>query len=441
MEKKQLMNSNPTRPFLTRCFERQGFFAVWCVVAAFGTYACMYGFRKPFTAATYDGTPWGESLKIWYVSAQVLGYMISKFIGIKVVSEITARNRAKLLLGLVCIAQLALVGFALTPAPWSAGWLFCNGLPLGMVFGLVLGFLEGRRMTEFFVAGLCASFILADGVTKSVGSEVLQSGVREAWMPATAGMIFLLPLIGFVWMLSKIPPPTAEDVAARSERTPMTGADRLAMIRRHGVGLVGIVLIYLLITILRSVRADFAPEIWTSLGFGSKPAVFTQSELWVGLAVTLVNGLVFLVRDNRRGFFCGLWTSTGGLVIALGSIIAWKAGTLSGFPFMVLLGVGMYLPYVAIHTTLFERLIALTREKGNMTFLMYLADSIGYLGYCCVMLARSMFKPEEGFLPFFLNLSTLLLACALILATVAILFYRRRFSVTSSIPDTIPSVS
>jgi hypothetical protein len=33
--------------------------SVWCVVAAFGTYFCMYAFRKPFTAATYtDVTLW-----------------------------------------------------------------------------------------------------------------------------------------------------------------------------------------------------------------------------------------------------------------------------------------------------------------------------------------------------------------------------------------------
>lgn len=421
------MNPDPSRNLLTRCFARPGFLAFWCVVAAFGTYACMYGFRKPFTAATFDGSPWGASLKVWYVTAQVLGYMVSKFIGIKVVSEITPGRRVTLLLGLIVIAELALVAFALTPAPWNAAWLFCNGLPLGMVFGLVLGFLEGRRMTEFFVAGLCASFIVADGVTKSVGAKVLQSGVADMWMPATAGLIFLLPLIGFVWMLSQIPPPDAADVVARSERTPMTGADRIAMIKRHGLGLVGIIVIYLLITILRSVRADFAPEIWTSLGFGEKPAIFTRSELWVGLAVTVVSGLVFLIRDNRRGFFCGLWISAGGLALALGAVAAWRSGILGGFPFMVLLGVGMYLPYVAVHTTLFERLIALTREKGNMTYLMYLADATGYLGYCAVMLSRSLFKPEEEFLPFFVNLSTLILLGGLGFIILSILIYRRRF--------------
>lgn len=36
---------------------------------------------------------------------------------------------------------------------------------------------------------------------------------------------------------------------------------------------------YLLITVLRSIRADFAPEIWSGLGHGDQSAIFTQSEL------------------------------------------------------------------------------------------------------------------------------------------------------------------
>lgn len=415
------------RPASPPWLNRPGVLAAWCVVAAFGTYACMYGFRKPFTAASFDGTQWGASLKVWLITAQVLGYTVSKIIGIKVVSEMTAPRRAAVLLGLILVAQLALIGFALTPAPINAFWLFCNGLPLGMVFGLVLGFLEGRRLTEFFVAGLCASFILADGVSKSVGATLLVWGVSEAWMPAAAGMIFLLPLIGFVWMLRAIPPPDPRDVEARSERTPMTGRERIEMVRRHGFALLAVLLAYLLLTVLRSVRADFAPEIWQSLGFGDRPGIFTRSEFWVGLAVIAINGAVFLVRDNRRAFLTSLWTCAGGLLLALGAIFAWQAGALAPFHLMVLLGVGMYLPYVAVHTTVFERLIALTREKGNIGFLMYLADATGYLGYCAVMLARSSLRPDEDFLPFFINLATGLLVASLLFVGASMLMFARRF--------------
>lgn len=373
--------------------------SLWCVVAAFGTYACMYGFRKPFTAAGY--AEWGDGFKALLVTSQVLGYMVSKIIGIKVISEMRPERRAATLLGLIGIAELALLLFAVVPRPYAVACLFLNGLPLGMVFGLVLGFLEGRRLTEAFVAGLCVSFILADGFTKSVGAWLLKVGVAEAWMPFTAGLVFMVPLVLFVEMLRRIPPPDSADVAERSERTPMTARDRWAMLRRHGAGLGLITLAFLLVTILRSIRADFAPEIWTGLGTSGQPSVFTTSEVWVALGVMLVNGLVVLVRDNRRAFFTGLAVAIFGLVLLVLALLARQAGRMDAFPFMVLVGLGLYLPYVAVHTTIFERLIALTRDRGNMGYLMYLADAAGYLGYVSVMFAKRYSKAAGGFLGFF----------------------------------------
>jgi hypothetical protein len=127
----------------------------------------------------------------------------------------------------------------------------------------------------------------------------------------------------------------------------MTSAERITLLRRHGLGLLGIVLAYLLITILRSLRADFAPEIWGGLGHASQPAVFTQSELWVTLVVVISNGALVLVKDNRRAFFTGLLLSIAGLSLGLLALWAHHQSILSPFAFMVLLGVGMYVPYVA----------------------------------------------------------------------------------------------
>ncbi|MFM8930826.1 MAG: DUF5690 family protein, partial [Gemmataceae bacterium] len=70
------------------------FHAGWAVAAAFGAYFCMYGFRKPYTAASFRGdTLWGLDWKSMLVIAQVLGYTLSKFLGIKVISELPARHR------------------------------------------------------------------------------------------------------------------------------------------------------------------------------------------------------------------------------------------------------------------------------------------------------------------------------------------------------------
>jgi hypothetical protein len=72
---------------------------------------------------------------------------------------------------------------------------------------------------------------------------------------------------------------------------------------------------------------------------------------------------------------------------------------------MVLVGLGLYLPYIVVHTTLFERLMALTRERGNIAYLVTLADAFGYLGYVAVLVARNLLAPGENFLSFFVLLS------------------------------------
>jgi len=360
--------------------------STWAIVAAFGTYFCMYAFRKPFEVGTYAGHPLalGSSkieLFTLLISAQTLGYTLSKFIGIKVISEMKPAARLGWLVGLIVLAELALVGFGLVPPPWNFVCLFLNGLPLGMVFGLVMGFLEGRRTTEALLAGLCASFIVSSGVVKSIGKSLIAEGVSEYWMPALTGALFLIPFLAFAWMLGQIPPPTSEDIASRSERTPMTSGDRWSFFNKYALGLILLVGFYLLLTILRTVRDVYANAIWTNLGYEKSPSVFASSETLVMFGVVLCNGLAVLFRDNRTAFFVALGTSAAGLVLALAALVGFDRGLLDGFTFMVLLGLGLYLPYVAFHTTMLDRLVALLRDRGNIGFLMYLADSFGYLGF------------------------------------------------------------
>ena len=289
--------------------------APWAMIAAFGTYFCMYGFRKPFTAATFqDISLWGIGYKTILITSQTIGYALSKVIGIKVISEMKANKRALGILLLIAFAELSLMGFALVPAPYNFIFLFLNGLPLGMVFGLVLGFLEGRRISEALIAGLCASFILADGFSKSLGKELLQRGITEQMMPLLSGAIFILPLLLFVWMLSKIPKPGAEDEAHRAHRPPMKTEERIRFFKQYAPALSGVLLAYLLCTLLRSLRSDFAPELWNSLGFANAPAIFTQSEIWVTLVIVLLTGLLILIKNNFKALMLSLLLSIAGFL-------------------------------------------------------------------------------------------------------------------------------
>ena len=217
-------------------------FALYGGLMAFGAYFAMYGFRRPFTVASFaDAAPVLVEYKIALVIAQVFGYALSKVAGIKLVSEMPPQRRAAAILVLIGAAELCLVLFALIPAPFNIACLFANGLSLGMIWGLVFGFLEGRRVSEVLGAMLCASFIVSSGAVKSVGASVMLGGwANEYWMPALTGLLFAPLLIVCVAGLAVMPPPSAEDERMRVARAPMDGAARRAMFSAFAPGLIGL---------------------------------------------------------------------------------------------------------------------------------------------------------------------------------------------------------
>ena len=58
-------------------------FVIFAALAAFITYLSMYAFRKPFSAGTFDGLAiWGIDYKILLIISQLIGYTLSKYLGI-----------------------------------------------------------------------------------------------------------------------------------------------------------------------------------------------------------------------------------------------------------------------------------------------------------------------------------------------------------------------
>lgn len=393
---------------------------VIAAMAAFATYFCMYAFRKPFSAGVYAGQEvFGFELKSTLVIAQLVGYMLSKFIGIKIVSEMSARHRAVAIVGLIVLAEAALVGFAYLPVPFKVLMLFLNGLPLGMIFGLVLAYLEGRQQTEALSAALCASFIISSGVVKSVGRWlIVDMKVSEFQMPMLTGLMFFPPLLIAVWLLQQTPLPDVTDHALRTERKVMTRTERLDFYFRYWPGLTLLLFVYVALTIIRSIRDDFGVEIWAAMVDQEVPSVFSRTETLVAIFVTLLSAFTILVRDNLTAMKVTIGLMCVGFCLVAGSALAQGAGRLTPFAFMVVCGIGMYIPYVAFHTTVFERLIAASRRPSNLGFLMYLADTVGYLGYTVVLVFKSSKSTPTDILPFFRG-TLIIVAIASILALLA----------------------
>ena len=61
-------------------------FILWAGGAALLSYSLVYALRKPFTAATFDGIEaFGFDYKVLVTIIQIVGYLIAKFVGIKLI--------------------------------------------------------------------------------------------------------------------------------------------------------------------------------------------------------------------------------------------------------------------------------------------------------------------------------------------------------------------
>ena len=399
-------------------------------LAGFSAYFSMYAFRKPFSAATFEavhGWHFAIDYKIALVMAQVAGYALSKMIGVKVISEITPARRAGAIIGLIGLSWLALVGFAVIPAPWNVSMMFLNGLPLGMIWGLVFGYMEGRRVSEALGAILCASFIVSSGAVKSVGAWLMHRWhVDIFWMPAATGALFIPLLLVSVWLLSQLPPPNAQDEAERVRRAPMTAEERWSFLKLYGPGIVLLVISYVMLTAFRDFRDNFAAEIWTALGYGKEDGVFTASELPVAVIALATLAGVMVVRDNRKALMLLLGLVIAGFVLVGGSTLAFQAHAISPLTWMIAAGAGLYMAYTPFNAMLFDRLIAFSGRVATAGFLIYVADASGYAGSVALMLWRNLGAVNLNWLQFFIQSAYATSVVGAILVAGAAVYFRRR---------------
>ncbi|GHU33944.1 MAG: hypothetical protein GTN67_09765 [Hydrotalea flava] len=374
---------------------REFFVALYAAVITFLTYATVYAFRKPFTAGTYHDMPaiFGLAYKDALVISQVLGYMFSKFYGIKFIAELKHFGRGKLILMLVGVSWLALLLFAIVPAPYNILFLFINGFPLGIIWGIVFSFVEGRKATDFIGAALAVSFIFSSGFVKSVGKTLMvQFHIKELWMPFVTGLVFAIPMIILLWLLEKIPPPTEADKAQRVIRASLNKAERKIFFKNFSTGLVLLVLVYVILTVFRDIRDNFAADMFREMGFGKNAAVFTETETPISIIVLILISSMIFIKNNARAFFITHYLIIAGFMIVGVSSWLFLYQHLPPLYWMTLVGLGLYVGYIPFNCILFDRMIATYRYMGNVGFLMYVADSFGYLGSVGVIILKTFFS-------------------------------------------------
>ena len=397
--------------------------------ASFGTYFCMYAFRKPFTVATFENLSFaGIDYKIILIIAQVLGYMLSKFIGIKLISELKANRRLYYLLSMVFIAEVSLTLFAITPAPYNIIFMFLNGLPLGIIWGIVFSYLEGRKFTEILGVALCSSFIVSSGVVKSVGILLMDKlNVTEFWMPAVTGAFFIIPFVCFAWLLNKMPLPTAEDKNLRTERRPMSREDRIKVFLAFFFPIVILVFFYTFLTALRDFRDNFSREIWDAVGFEGDASVYTLSEIPVAIMVLLIIGLLGFIKNNYKAFISYHYLLILGTLVVGISTFLFQIELINSMFWMISVGFGLYICYVPFNCIFFDRMIATFQIKGNAGYLIYIADAFGYLGSITVLLYKNFGQSAISWLYFFIYSTYAISVLGCIISIVSLVYFKEKY--------------
>lgn len=402
---------------------------LYAAVVVFLAYTMIFGYRKSFTVATFDGLAiGGYSYKTLLVISQVLGYLLAKFYGIKYIAELKRTGRGKVIILLTGIAWLSWLLFALVPAPYNIIFLFINGFPLGMLWGVVFSYVEGRRSTDFIGATLAVSFIFASGFVKSVGAWLMvQFSISEFWMPFYTGLVFALPLVLFVYLMEKIPPPSQEDIRLRTERSAMTKTDRKRFVKEFYAGIVACVLIYCFATIFRDIRDNFGAEMWKELGYFDQPALFSKTETPITLVILVLIGSMVLIKNNYRALQTAHAFILIGFIIAGVSTILFTTKSIEPIWWMMFVGLGLYMVYIPFNAVFFDRLISTFQYTGNVGFLIYLADSFGYVGSVGVLLSKEIFRVQLNWVTFFSNSVISLSAVGLLLTAFSMVYFSRKY--------------
>lgn len=403
-------------------------FVLWGGGAALLCYSLVYALRKPYTAAGFDGMEiFGVDYKVAITVTQIVGYLIAKFAGIKIISELKRPRRLAFIASMGLVAELALVAFGLLPQPWNMFAMFFNGLALGCMWGVIFSFIEGRRLTDLLASLLGISIVVSSGMAKSLGLFAMNNlGISEFWMPAVIGGIAFPLLCLLAWTLSRLPQPSKKDIKQKSERLTMNGVGRRNVMRRFMPILVLLFVGNLLLVMLRDVKEDFLVNIFDTTGYSSW--FFAQLDSIVTGIILVLFALMTFVKKNIRALTILLVLVIAGAAVMSVISFGYDVVKLSPVNWLFVQSLCLYIGYLAFQTLFFDRFIACFKVKGNVGFFIATIDAIGYTGTVVVLMIKEFGTPDLDWLAFY----NLLAGCvgvfcgAAFLATLVLILRRYR---------------
>ncbi len=419
-------------------------FILWAGGAALLSYSLVYALRKPFTAASFENAEFFDlDYKVVVTISQILGYVISKFIGIKLISELKAEERFRFILTSVLLAEASLILFGLLSTPFNVAAMFLNGLSLGCMWGVIFSFIEGRRVTDILASLLGVSMVVSSGTAKSVGLYVMNHlHVSEFWMPALIGAVALPLLLLLGWALNRLPKPTQEDIAMKSERETLNGRQRRELFKSYMPFLSMLFVANIAIVVLRDIKEDFLVNIIDVSSYS--PWLFAQIDSIVTLIILGIFGLMVFVKDNLKALSVLFVLIMSGMVVMSVVSFGQEQFRLSPVAWLFIQSLCLYITYLTFQTIFFDRFIACFRIRGNVGFFIVTTDFLGYTGTVVVLVLKEFCNPNIDWALFYNQLAGYvgIFCCILFACSFVYLHqrFRRETGVTAAREETLEAV-
>lgn len=401
---------------------------LWAGGAALLSYSLVYALRKPYTAASFEGLDFfGTDYKVAVTTIQILGYVIAKFFGIKLISELKKERRFKFFVCSAVAAEAALVGFGLLAPPFNVAAMFLNGLSLGCMWGVIFSFIEGRKVTDMLASLLGVSMVFSSGVAKSFGLFAMnEMHVGQFWMPAVIGA-FALPLLVFMgYMLKRLPQPTEEDIALRNERVTLDGNGRKRLFRGYAPILTLLFVGNFMLLVLRDIKEDFLVNILDMSNQSSW--LFAQVDTIVTLVILGIFAAFVFFRSNIRALMCLMGLVIAGCLVMTYVSLNYEALDWQPVVWLFVQSLCLYIAYLTFQTIFFDRFIACFRIRGNVGFFIAIIDFIGYMGTVTLLSTKEFLNFDMEWFALYNHMACAVGAVCAVLFTVAAVLIYKRFS-------------
>jgi MFS family permease len=236
-------------------------------------------------------------------------------------------------------------------------------------------------------------------------------------------------VIILVFLLERIPAPNQEDIEYKSERVPLDAKGRKKFFSKFSFGLVSFIIIYILLTLFRDIRDNFAADIWLELGYGNNASIFTASELPIAIFVLVIIASMIYVKNNKLAFQLAQLIILCGFIICGIATGLFMTHLISGYLWIILVGLGLYMGYIPFNSILFDRMIATFKIKGNVGYFMYLVDSFGYLASVFVIFLKGIMGVSISWTLFYQNGVLVLSFVGSITSLITIFYFNNKYKI------------